>query len=143
GVLAARNAMKNTPPMANQMLAVGRTLWDWAIPLDYVEINPFEKVKDLDDADCGHVPWPRWGITYVDEHAPEDIRRLMRLGIMTCQRESDLIRMGPEHRERNGIWCRPKKTRRRRRAFHIPLLTVDALELDRWAKTPIIFTNSR
>jgi hypothetical protein len=51
--------------------------------------------------------------------------------------------MGPEHRERNGIWCRPKKTRRRRRAFHIPLLTVDALELDRWAKTPIIFTNSR
>jgi hypothetical protein len=29
------------------------------------------------------------------------------------------------------------------RAFHIPLITVDALELDRWAETPVTFTNSR
>ena len=51
--------------------------------------------------------------------------------------------MGPEHRERSGIWCWPKKPRRRRRAFHIPLLTADALELDRWVETPILFANSR
>jgi hypothetical protein len=55
---------------------------------------------------------------------------MMRLGIMTCQRGSDLIRMGPEHRDRNGLWCRPRKTRKRRRAFHIPLGTADALEID-------------
>jgi len=90
--------------MANQMLAVGRTVWDWAIPLDYVESNPFDKVKDFDELDRGRVPWPLWVRVYVDEQAPEDIRRLMRLGIMTCQRESDLIR------NRNGVWCRPKKT---------------------------------
>jgi hypothetical protein len=39
--------------------------------------------------------------------------------------------------------CRPKKTRHRRRATFIPLATVDALELDRWAETPITFTNTR
>jgi integrase len=68
---------------------------------------------------------------------------MTRLGVMTCQRGSDLIRMGPEHRDRNGLWCRPKKTRKRRRAFHIPLATADALEIDRWAETPMTFTNSR
>jgi len=45
--------------------------------------------------------------------------------------EFDLIRMGPVHRERKGIWCRPKKTKRRRRSFCIPLATVDAIEFDR------------
>src|SRR5271156_6541621 len=62
---------------------------------------------------------------------------------MTCQRGSDIIRKGPEHRDGNGIWCRPKKSRKRRRAFHIPLATNDALEIDRWAETPVTFTNSR
>jgi hypothetical protein len=50
--------------------------------------------------------------------------------------------MGPEHRDGNGICCRPKKTRKRRRTFHIPLATADALELHRWAETPVTFTNS-
>ena len=129
--------------MANHMLSCGRTLWNWAIPLDMAENNPFERVKPFEVLDRGHVPWPQWVIDYVIAHASPDLVRLTRLGIMTCQRESDLIRMGPEHRERNGIWCRPKKTCRRRRAFHIPLQTADAFELDRWAKTPITFTNTR
>jgi hypothetical protein len=62
---------------------------------------------------------------------------------MTRQRGSDLIRMGPEHRNRNGLWCRPKKTRKRRRAVHIPLGAADALEIDRRAETPVTFTNTR
>jgi hypothetical protein len=143
GVLAARDGMKDTPSMANHMLACGRTVWDWAIPLDLADVNPFDKVKDLDLPDRGHVPWPKWAVDYVQEHAPPDLVRMMRLGIMTCQRESDLIRIGPGHRERNGVWCRPKKTRRRRRSFLIPLKTTDALDLDRWAQTPITFTAKR
>ena len=143
GVLAARDASKTTPGMANHMLSCGRTVWNWAIPLDMAGNNPFERVKPFDVPDRGHVPWPQWVTDYVIAHATPDLARMTRLGIMTCQRESDLIRMGPEHRERNGIWCRPKKTRRRRRAFYIPLQAADALELDRWAETPITFTNSR
>jgi hypothetical protein len=42
------------------MLAVGRTVWDWAIPLGLVILNPFEKIKDLRVPDRGHVPWPEW-----------------------------------------------------------------------------------
>jgi hypothetical protein len=51
--------------------------------------------------------------------------------------------MRPEHRDRNGLWCRPLKTRKRRRSFHIPFAAADALEIDRWAETPVTFTNSR
>jgi integrase len=143
GVLAARDALRDTPGMANQMLAVGRSLWAWGIPQNYAEHNPFERVKDLAIPDRGHVPWPRWVIDEVLANAPGDVVRTVRLGTMTCQRESDLIRLGPGHRERAGIWCRPKKTRKKRRAFFIPLATTDALELDRWAKQPIRFENSR
>ncbi|MCW2195133.1 hypothetical protein DXU07_00935 [Bradyrhizobium elkanii] len=142
-VQTARDSMKETPVMANQMLSVGTTIWDWAIPLGLAKINPFEKVKDLEIPDRGHVPWPAWVIEFVNKHATTDLVRMMKLGVMTCQRGSDLILMGPGHRENNGIWCRPKKTRKRRRAFLIPLATVDALLLDRWAETPVTFTNTR
>ncbi len=126
GVLAARDALKATPGMANHMLACGRTLWNWSIPLDFADANPFERIKPFETPDRGHVPWPQWVTDYIITHASPDLVRLIRLGIMTCQRESDLIRLGPGHRERDGIWCRPKKTRRRRRAFFIPLQTADA-----------------
>jgi integrase len=139
----ARDSMKDTPVMANQMLSVGRTIWDWAIPLNIAKLNPFEKIRDFEIPDRGHVPWPAWVIEYVRLHASPDLVRMMRLGIMTCQRISDMVEMGPEHRDGHGIWSRPKKTKKRRRAFLIPLTTADALELDRWAETPVTFTNSR
>jgi len=145
-VMAARDAAKETPSQANHMLACGRSLWNWAIPLGLVETNPFDKIPDLELPDRGHVPWPAWTIEFVlGACATEwpDIVRMVRLGVMTCQRESDFIRMGPEHRDRNGIWCRPKKTRKRRRSFHIPLNPADAAELDRWAITPMSFKASR
>ena len=150
-VKLARDSLTDTPGMANQMLSVGRTLYSWAIPLGLANSNPFEYVGPLDIPDRGHVPWPHWAIDDVLASVPEDLRRMVRLGVMTCQRESDLIRMGPIHRESlhgrdgrgTGIWCRPKKTRRRRRSVFIPLRTADALELDRWAETPITFTNTR
>jgi integrase len=142
-VLAGRDALKDTPGMANHMLSVGRTLYSWAIPIGLARSNPFEPIAPFDTEDRGHVPWPYWVVEYVRDHASPDLVRMERLGIATCQRVSDLIRLGPIHRERTGIWCRPKKTRRRRRATFIPLATVDALELDRWAETPITFTNTR
>jgi hypothetical protein len=147
-VVAARDALKDTPGMANQMLSIGRLLYDWAVPLGHVTIsNPFAKVDELETADKGHVPWPRWAIEHALGHMPPDLVRMVRLGTMTCQRESDMIRLGPEHRDnvrgRPGIWCRAKKTRRKRKSVFIPLAIVDALEIDRWSTAPIAFTNSR
>jgi hypothetical protein len=146
-VKTGRDALSGTPVMANQMLSVGRTLYDWGIVLALAKQNPFAKVPPLKVPDRGHIPWPQWAIAYVRNHAPPDIARLVRLGIATCQRESDLVRLGPEHRAAArggpGIWCRAKKTRRLRRSVFIPLVIADALELDRWAAEPIRFTAKR
>jgi hypothetical protein len=142
-VLVARDVLKDTAPQANHMLAFGRTLWNWGIPRDYALSNPFDKISDLEIPDRGHVPWPSFAIEFVYAHAPEDFVRAVRLGIMTCQRESDLIRMGPEQRAAGGIWCRPKKTRKRRKSFLIPLSIADKITLDRWADAPIPFENTR
>ena len=150
-VVAVRDVLKeDTPGMANQMLAVGRTLYAWALPLGLCNANPFIPVKSLPMADKGHVPWPKFVVDYVLEKAPPDLARLTRLGIMTCQRESDLVRMGPENREKNyrekeknGIWCKPQKTKRKRKGFCIPLTITDALELDHWSETQMMFKASR
>ena len=89
-------------------------------------------------ADNGHVPWPRWASDYVTAHAPGGLVRMVRLAMMVCQRESDLVGLGSEFRERSGIWCRPRKTKKKRRSFHIPLTAADALDLDRWSADQIL-----
>ena len=48
-----------------------------------------------------------WAVDYVRGHAWLDLVRMVRLGVMTCQRGSDMIRMGPEHREDNDILVPP------------------------------------
>jgi hypothetical protein len=142
-VIELRDSMQDRPGMANHMLSVGRTLWSWAKPLGIVNGNPFEGIADLATDDSGHIPWPAWASDYVCKTAPADLVRLVRLGLATCQRESDLIRLGPEQREAHGVWCRPKKTRKKRKTFNIPLTKADALMLDRWAQAPMTFTSIR
>jgi integrase len=73
----------------------------------------------------------------------ERVRLAESLGIMTCQRASDLVRMGPDNRSKNGIWCRPIKTKQRRKSFWIPLSVNDAIVLDGWSQAPMMFTASR
>jgi hypothetical protein len=143
-VTALRDSQKDTPGMANHMLSVGRSMFGWANSIG-VKSNPFRGVKDFDTLDKGHVPWPAWAVDVVCEEASPDLMRMVRLGLMTCQRESDLVRMGPAHRNAKprGIWCRPKKTRKKRKTFCIPLTAADAITLDRWETTAITFTATR
>jgi hypothetical protein len=35
------------------MLSVGRTIWDWAIPLGLAQANPLDKVKDFESPTAG------------------------------------------------------------------------------------------
>jgi hypothetical protein len=123
--------------VANQLLSIGSTLYEWGMLFGLAKSNPFAPVPWLEVPDRGHIPWPQRAVDHVRGHAPPDLARMVRLGIMTCQRESDFVRMGPQHREsvrgKPGIWCRAEKTRRRRRSACIPITTVDAIELDRWA----------
>jgi hypothetical protein len=146
-VKKGRDALKDTPGMANQMLSVGSTFYSWAMLYGLAQVNPFAPVPWLDVPDRGHTPWPQWLVDHVSGHAPPDLARMVQLGIATCQRESDLVRLGPEHRAsvngKPGIWCRAKKTRRRRNSVFIPLTTADALMLDRWATEPMKMTWGR
>jgi integrase len=141
-VIALRDALAETAGMANHMLSVGRTLWTWGRSIG-VQSNPFSYVANLDVADTGHVPWPAWAIELVCKSAWPDLVRMVRLALATCQRESDLIRMGPAQRERQGLWCRPQKTKKKRKAFYIPLTPADLRMLDRWPSTQIAFTATR
>jgi hypothetical protein len=141
-VIALRDGMASTPGMANHMLSLGRSLWTWGRSIG-VKTDPFTGIADLPVPDRGHVPWPDWAVEIVCKEAWPDLVRMVRLGLATCQRESDLIRMGPAQRDEFGLWCRPKKTRRKRKAFCIPLSKADALMLDRWPEIAIAFTASR
>lgn len=141
-VIALRDSMADTAGMANHMLSVGRTLWKWGRAIG-VQSNPFIGVANLDVGDVGHIPWPAWAIELVCRAAWPDLVRMVRLGLATCQRESDLIRMGPAQRDRHGLWCRPKKTKKKRKAFCIPSTPADARMLDRWPQTKIAFTATR
>ena len=141
-VLALRDSLAETAGMANHMLSVGRTLWNWGRSIG-VQSNPFLSVANLDIGDVGHIPWPAWTVDLVCKTAWPDLVRMVRLGLATCQRESDLIRMGPAQRDRHGLWCRPKKTKKKRKAFCIPLTPSDARTLDRWPQTKIAFTATR
>ena len=141
-VLALRDSLAETAGMANHMLSVGRTLWNWGRSIG-VQSNPFLSVANLDIGDVGHIPWPAWTIELVCKTAWPDLVRMVRLGLATCQRESDLIRMGPAQRDRHGLWCRPKKTKKKRKAFCIPLTASDARTLDRWSHTKIAFSAAR
>jgi hypothetical protein len=141
-VIALRDALAATPGMANHMLSVGRTLWNWGRAIG-VRSNPFLGIANLDVADSGHVPWPAWAVDLVCKAAWPDLVRMVRLGLVTCQRESDLVRLGPAKRERHGLWCRPEKTKKKRKAFYIPLTPADERMLDRWPATKIAFTASR
>jgi hypothetical protein len=141
-VIALRDRMADTPGMTNHMLSVGRSLWTWGRAIG-VQSNPFVGIANLEIGDTGHIPWPAWAVELVCKAAWPDLVRMVKLGLATSQRESDLIRMGPAQRERHGLWCRPKKTKKKRKAFCIPLTPADLHMLDRWPQTKIAFFASR
>ena len=91
----------------------GQTTWGRSIG---VPSNPFVYVANLDVADTGHVPWPAWAVELVCKTAWPDLVRMVRLALATCQRESDLIRMGLTQRERQGL-CPGRKRARQQRSL--------------------------
>jgi hypothetical protein len=76
-----RDALADTPGMANQMLSVGSTLYERAMLYGLGKSNPFATVPWLDVPDRGHVPWPRSAVEHVAAHAPPDLARMVRLGM--------------------------------------------------------------
>ena len=123
-VLALRDSLAETAGMANHMLSVGRTLWNWGRSIG-VQSNPFLSVANLDIGDVGHIPWPAWTVELVCQTAWSDLARMVRLGLATCQRESDSSGWVPN----NAIGAAFGADRRRRKkseklsAFRLQLAT--------------------
>jgi len=75
----ARRDERERAVMANQMLSVGRTIWDWAIPLGLAVVNP-STGQDFDilrPRACA--AWPSWVVDHVRAHAWPDLVRMVRL----------------------------------------------------------------
>lgn len=141
--LLLRDKFAGSPGSANHMVVVGKTLWKWAIPREYADENPFREIAQLDVEDDGHWPWPQWAIDYVYANAYPDLVRFVYLAIQTGQRESDVVRFGPSAMDGGGLWVRPRKTRKKRKAFWVPLLNEAKAKIQAWAATPVVFVLPR
>lgn len=142
-ILAARDAMRDRPFAANSFLAIGSTLFQWGIPREFAEINPFREIKRYDTDDTGHVPWPEWAWQFAISMAWEDLARYVYIAVQTGQRESDVVRLGPPDRDGSGVWIKPKKTGRTRGRFWVPLTTTALIEFERMEREPVTFPHQR
>lgn len=143
GILAYRDTMQDSPGSANHMLVVGKQAFKWGVPRGYAPTNPFREIAALKADNDGHRPWPQWALDYAAAKMWPDLARFVFLALHTGQRESDVIRMGPGARENRGLIVRPKKTRKTRRAFYVPLLGLALAEIDRWEREPLEFVTGR
>ena len=109
-VLQLRDKWANTPVAANHLLSVLKTLINWGIPREFSETNPCAHVPRLETDEQGARPWPSWAYTLIEDLASDDIRRAVLLARYTGQRQSDVLRMRPEHVEDDGLNVRQQKT---------------------------------
>jgi integrase len=143
GALRFRDTFRGSPGSANHAISVGKGLFKFGVPLEFATINPFREIAMLPTDDDGHWPWPQWARDYVADNAPEDLARFVFLGAQTGQRESDIVRFGHGAREGAGLWVRPKKTKRRRKAVFVPLTSMTAITIDQWSRSPMVFSGGR
>ena len=142
-VIALRDALAGTPGMANHMLSVGQ----FAVELGSLDWRAVRSVSWRRQSErC------RRRIMSHGRHGPSTLfaGQPGRTSFAWCgsgwrpaSKRSDLIRMAPAKRERHGLWCRPEKAKKKRKAFYIPLTPADERMLDRWPATKIAFTASR
>jgi integrase len=79
-------------------------------PREFCESNPCIYVPKLETEEEGARPWPLWAYKLIEEHAREDMRRAVILARYTGQRQSGVLRMGPDDMEDGGINVVQQKT---------------------------------
>jgi integrase len=89
-IRAIRDALAQTPAMANEVVKVARVVLAFALDEELIEFNPLVGLKPL--AIGEHAPWPDAAIAAIPE-LPAYIRRAAMLALYTGQRQSDVIRM--------------------------------------------------
>src|SRR6202008_2567364 len=92
------------PAMANRVVSTIRSMFDWAIAEEkLVERNPCAEVTKVDYKTESHHPWTDAECDAFEAAYPLGTReRLMYEILQTGQRGSDVVRMGPQHVDRDG-----------------------------------------
>jgi integrase len=132
-VIHLRDKWVDTPVAANMLVGVLRLLIGWGIPREFSDSNPCIHVPRLETKPEGASPWPAWGYKLIEECGREDIRRAVLPG--AGQRQSDVLRMRPEHVEDGGIVVVQQKTGKE---LWLPLHTDLKAFLEGWQGSPYV-----
>ena len=134
-VIHLRDKWKSTPTAANMLLAMLRTLIGFGIPREFSESNPCIHVPKLETNPEGARPWPAWAYELIEECGREHIQRAVLLARYTGQRQSDVLRMGPEQIEDGGIVVVQQKTGKE---LWVPLHADLKGALESWDSSPYV-----
>jgi len=117
-MIQMRDALADTPTLANRRVAFMSTLMEHAIDIGWIEHNPCHGVQSLEPTGRVRLPWPQDMIDAFRETADFDTRLLFELLLGTGQRIGDVLRMQWSHVEGDGINVKQGKTKA---ALWIPL----------------------
>jgi integrase len=107
-------ARQDTPAAANHVLRLLRSLFGFAVKLEWRADNPAKTVERLEEKQEGHPDWPDAIIALYRAHHPIGTkpRLAFELILQTAQRKSDALRLGRQHLGQGGtiLQFRQKKT---------------------------------
>lgn len=108
--ISLRDAYADAPVAANHLVSIGKTLFNFGIPREFCETNPFSMIPKIPVDDKGSPPWPAWAFGLIDDFGWEDLQRAVVLAAYTGQRQEDVIRMAKSDLEDGGIVVTQLKT---------------------------------
>jgi integrase len=98
------------PGAANNVLSSFRAMCGWARgPVGLLSHDPAHGVKAYEPGE-GHKPWTHAQLAYASENFTGMLRRWYFLARYTGQRESDCVRLCPEHEDDGGFTLRQRKS---------------------------------
>lgn len=128
-VLTHRDAMADTPAMANEVHKVWTVLLSFAVEREYIPYHPALRIKKLPISE--HARWPEGLVekALTPGALPEHLRRAVVIAVYTGQREGDCIRMLWSDYDGSVISLVQQKTGKR---LVVPCHSALRAELDAW-----------
>jgi integrase len=99
-----RDRRADMPNAANHRLSALRAVFKWAAENERMASNPAKDVKKIEIHSDGHHTWTTEEIQQFETCHPigTQPRLALALAAYTGQRRSDIVRLGPQHRTRDG-----------------------------------------
>lgn len=104
--------MADRKAAANNMIRVIRLVLDYAVDIEWIEVNPLAKVKGFKRESTGFHTWTEDEIQRFEARHPVGTRARLALSLLlyTGQRRGDVVRMGRQHVRGNRIAVVQQKT---------------------------------